>query len=86
MSDKSLSQMQTLMSWRFLLGDIEKIWKPWVRFGEEKDCEVVLCGSVNETNQCLLKQFEILRKLDLGLLEELESQAKVMFARGPGGS
>ena len=52
-----------------------------MRFDEEKDCEVVQCGSEKETNQCLLKQFQILRKLDLGLMEELESGAKVMISR-----
>ena len=70
--------MKTLMGWRFLLGDIEAIWKPWVVYDEEKDCEVVQCPNVKEVNQCLLKQFDILRKLDEGLVEELESQAKVV--------
>ena len=71
--------MKTLISWRFLLGDIEAMWKPWVVYDEEKDCEVVQCPNVKEVNQCLLKQFDILRKLDDGLVEELESHAKVMI-------
>ena len=47
--------MKTLMGSRFLLGDIEAIWKQWVVYDKEKDCEVVQCPNVKEVNQCLLK-------------------------------
>ena len=68
------------MGWRFLLGDIEKIWRRYVHYDEENDCETFRCSdNVKEMNQCLERQFDILRSLDQKLVEELESQAKVMY-------
>ena len=72
--------MTKLMGWRFLLADIEKIWRRYVHYDEENDCETFQCSdNVKEMNQCLERQFDILRSLDQKLMEELESQAKVMY-------
>ena len=51
-----------------------------MHYDEENDCETFRCSdNVKEINQCLVRQFDILRSLDQKLVEELESQAKVMY-------
>ena len=51
-----------------------------MHYDEENDCETFRCSdNVKEMNQCLERQFDILRSLDQKLAEELESQAKVMY-------
>ena len=49
-----------------------------MHYDEENDCETFRCSdNVKEINQCLERQFDILRSLDQKLVDELESQAKV---------
>ena len=51
-----------------------------MHYDEENDCETFRCSdNMKEMNQCLERQFDILRSLDQKLVEELESLAKVMY-------
>ena len=51
-----------------------------MHYDEENDCETFRCSdNVKEMNQCLETQFDILKSIDQKLVEELESQAKVMY-------